>query len=133
MNTKRSFLRTICGSVWSTPIVISVALPAHATMSGMNFSFSISYTEQVFLLTDEIITLNPPQQEEQIFEVSDEQIQSGVFSIGLDLDGSGFAADFVFYNFIITESSSTSFSGNAERGSVDIPELLRGNFEASKI
>lgn len=115
------------GSVWSTPIVISLALPAHATTSGMNFSFSILYTERVFPSSDEIITLNPSRQEEQIFEVSDEQIQSGVFTIGLDLDGSGVAADFFFYNFIITESSSISFSGNTERSSVDTPEfLLRG-------
>lgn len=140
MNDKREFFKTILCGAWVTPIVVSVALPAHAVMSGMNFRFDMSFTENCMNCNvemggenGEITALDPALEEELIFEVFDGEIESGEFTKTFDFNGDGPMSDFSSYKFSVTDISSVTFSGLVERSSVDNGDLLRGNFEANNI
>ena len=106
MYGKRHFLKTLLDGVWSTPIVVSIVLPAHASMSGMNFRFNMSFTENCMDCNTnqsdgngDMKTIDPPLDEELVFEIFTGEIESGEFTKTFDLNGDGPISDFFPINF----------------------------------
>jgi len=142
-NLRRTWIKQalLLGSIstryakWTTPVVTSVVLPAHAQTSSCfrglwQFDILIEARRDV-ANGGTAVQINPPLAITRTFEISSEEVSTGTLIRDIDFDGQGPAADYQFVRYSISERTCTSLTGEYRDTNVDTGIERTGTWTAS--